>query len=238
LEKISNYFRILHTSCTPSYISRVGQYHIHTVYIYIYILGRKIHGHTCRVCQYHIYIRCMYGNYGREITKYTVIHGAYVRFWPALHIPCTYTVLANPVHTYWALMLRTHTHAHTHTHTHARTHTYTNTHTCTHTHTHTHTYTHTYTHAHTHTHTQKTYTGHVALDACRNNTGFCSSLTRTALYEKWATVWARCAWRVKGKAGTGNLCVCLCVFVCVCVCYYLPLFIYVLVCYDLVCQDH
>jgi hypothetical protein len=33
-----------------------------------------------------IYIRCMYGNFGREITKYTVIHGAYVRFRPTLLI--------------------------------------------------------------------------------------------------------------------------------------------------------
>jgi hypothetical protein len=26
----------------------------------------------------------MYGNFGREITKYTVIYGAYIRFWPTL----------------------------------------------------------------------------------------------------------------------------------------------------------
>ena len=29
-------------------------------------------------------IRCMYGSFGREITKYTVIYGVYVRFWPTL----------------------------------------------------------------------------------------------------------------------------------------------------------
>jgi len=33
-----------------------------------------------------IYIRCMYGIFGREITTYTVIYGAYIRFWPTLHI--------------------------------------------------------------------------------------------------------------------------------------------------------
>ena len=33
-----------------------------------------------------IYIRCMYGNFGREITKYTVIYGVYIRFWPTLCI--------------------------------------------------------------------------------------------------------------------------------------------------------
>jgi len=31
-----------------------------------------------------IYIRCLYGNFGREITKYTVIYGVYIRFWPTL----------------------------------------------------------------------------------------------------------------------------------------------------------
>jgi len=31
-----------------------------------------------------IYIRCIYVISGREITKYTVIYGAYIRFWPTL----------------------------------------------------------------------------------------------------------------------------------------------------------
>ena len=31
-----------------------------------------------------IYIRCMYGVFGREINKYTVIYGVYIRFWPTL----------------------------------------------------------------------------------------------------------------------------------------------------------
>jgi hypothetical protein len=33
-----------------------------------------------------IYIRCKYGIFGREITKYTVIYGVYIRFWPTLNI--------------------------------------------------------------------------------------------------------------------------------------------------------
>jgi len=33
-----------------------------------------------------IYIRCTYGIFGREITKYTVMHGVYVRVWPTLHM--------------------------------------------------------------------------------------------------------------------------------------------------------
>jgi hypothetical protein len=31
-----------------------------------------------------IHIRCMNGIFGREITKYTVIYGVYIRFWPTL----------------------------------------------------------------------------------------------------------------------------------------------------------
>jgi hypothetical protein len=47
----------------------------------------------CRVGQYHIYIYIYgvytvvlagYGSFGREITKYTVIHGVYTQFWPTL----------------------------------------------------------------------------------------------------------------------------------------------------------
>jgi hypothetical protein len=46
--------------------------------------------HMLRVGQNHIYmymyIQCVYGILGREITKHAVIHGAYKRFWPILHI--------------------------------------------------------------------------------------------------------------------------------------------------------
>jgi hypothetical protein len=31
-----------------------------------------------------IYMRCLYGVFGREINKYTVIYGVYPRFWPTL----------------------------------------------------------------------------------------------------------------------------------------------------------
>jgi len=37
----------------------------------------------CRVGQNHIFTVCI-GIFGREITKYTVIYGAYIRFWPTL----------------------------------------------------------------------------------------------------------------------------------------------------------
>ena len=33
-----------------------------------------------------IYIWCVYGFFGREITRYTVIYGVYIRFWPTLCI--------------------------------------------------------------------------------------------------------------------------------------------------------
>jgi len=31
-----------------------------------------------------IYIRCIYGIFSREIIKYTVKYGVYIRFWPTL----------------------------------------------------------------------------------------------------------------------------------------------------------
>jgi hypothetical protein len=40
-----------------------------------------------RVGHNYIYIRCIYGIFGREITKYTVIYGVYIRFWPTLGMP-------------------------------------------------------------------------------------------------------------------------------------------------------
>ena len=33
-----------------------------------------------------INIRCTYGAFGREIAKFAVIHGAYIRFWPTLQM--------------------------------------------------------------------------------------------------------------------------------------------------------
>jgi len=42
--------------------------------------------HMHRVGQTHIYIRCIYGIFGREFTKYTVIYGVYIQFWPTLVI--------------------------------------------------------------------------------------------------------------------------------------------------------
>jgi hypothetical protein len=33
-----------------------------------------------------IYVRCIYGIFGRKITNYTVIYGAYIRFWSTLDV--------------------------------------------------------------------------------------------------------------------------------------------------------
>jgi len=33
-----------------------------------------------------IYVRCIYGIFGREITVYTVIYGLYIQFWPTLYM--------------------------------------------------------------------------------------------------------------------------------------------------------
>jgi len=35
-----------------------------------------------------IHIRCVYGIFGREIIKYTVIYGVYIRFGPTLAMSC------------------------------------------------------------------------------------------------------------------------------------------------------
>ena len=56
---------------------RVDQNQIHTVYIgYFWQGNHQMYGH----------IRCILGISGREITKFTVIYGAYMRIWPTLPI--------------------------------------------------------------------------------------------------------------------------------------------------------
>jgi hypothetical protein len=42
--------------------------------------------HVCLGLARTINIRCTYGIFGREVTKYTVIYGVYIRFWPALRM--------------------------------------------------------------------------------------------------------------------------------------------------------
>jgi hypothetical protein len=42
-----------------------------------------------------IYIWCIYNIFGREITKYTVIYGAYIRFWPTLVISDNTLILSH-----------------------------------------------------------------------------------------------------------------------------------------------
>jgi len=109
------------------------------------------------------YIRCIYNFFGREITKYTVICGVNIRFWPTLHIrsepgrePAVHAHLSlfkvtdvghgassleadksSTVHLLACCTTRCDgsTHTHTHTHTHPRTQTHTNKYTHAHTHT-------------------------------------------------------------------------------------------------------
>jgi hypothetical protein len=42
--------------------------------------------HSWGLPEPYIYIRCIYGIIGREITKYTVVYGVNLQFWPTLHI--------------------------------------------------------------------------------------------------------------------------------------------------------
>lgn len=58
-------------------------------------LHKHTHLHTYIGLARNIYIRCIYSKSGREMTRYTVIYGVYVRFWPAPRIqhskhPCTH----------------------------------------------------------------------------------------------------------------------------------------------------
>ena len=54
--------------------------------VYVYTRSAKTHVRSYVGLARTIYIRCTYGIFGREITKYTVIYGAYLRFWPTLVI--------------------------------------------------------------------------------------------------------------------------------------------------------
>jgi hypothetical protein len=92
-----------------------------------------------------IYIRCIYGTFGREITKCTVIYGVYIRFWPTLVIchesfaagsncavrqPRFKRQVCSCYVTFWC---RKEVHPHPPTHPHAHTHMYTCNHKTTHT---------------------------------------------------------------------------------------------------------
>ena len=78
-----------------THMTRVGQDHIYTVYIrYLWLEDHQIYGHIR--CIYTVFLAGkspntqsytvhIYGIFGREITKYTVIYGAYIRFWPTLN---------------------------------------------------------------------------------------------------------------------------------------------------------
>jgi len=52
-----------------------------------------------------IYIRRIYGVFGREMTRYTVIYGAYIRFWPTLCICISESVASIFVKSAFGLLL-------------------------------------------------------------------------------------------------------------------------------------
>ena len=55
------------------------------MYVYMIIVAGIFHASYIGLART-IYIRCICGIFGREITKYTVIYGAYIQFWPTLLI--------------------------------------------------------------------------------------------------------------------------------------------------------
>ena len=70
----------IYSVCTVFLAGEVPYIRAYTVYIYVG-LARTL------------YIWCIYGVFGRETTKYTVIYGVYIRFWPALHIYTPYMAI-------------------------------------------------------------------------------------------------------------------------------------------------
>jgi len=60
--------------------------------------------HMSRVGQNHTYIRCIYVNFGREVTIHTVIYRVHIRLWPTLHMrpaqlqtPATHLLTSMPL---------------------------------------------------------------------------------------------------------------------------------------------
>jgi len=49
----------------------------------------------CKVDHNYMYMVQIYGTLGRKITKHSVIHGAYIRFWPT---PFVYVYASTCVH--------------------------------------------------------------------------------------------------------------------------------------------
>jgi hypothetical protein len=65
-----------------------------------------------RVGQNHIYTVYIYGIFGREIIKYTIIYGVYIRFWPTLHM--AHESRKDQITTPCLAILTSHAHTHTH----------------------------------------------------------------------------------------------------------------------------
>jgi hypothetical protein len=160
------------------------------VTVYIYCVWPCIWRFPCQKCRFapciyrvdqnHIFnrcIQCIYGIFGREITKNTVIYGACIRFWPTLvfcssvpqeHIfgtcggcqacchgancdrPFQQFHLNNALQHFGVSVKQAP--AERDEGARVRPHTHTHIHACTHTHTYTHANTHTGTHAYTLTH--------------------------------------------------------------------------------------
>jgi len=92
----STHVALLYALNTYKGVSRVGQNHIYTTYDRIFGgFPAKIHriyiGLAGTIC-----IQRIYGIFGREITKYTVVYGVYTRLWPTLYVYTVYMVLATP----------------------------------------------------------------------------------------------------------------------------------------------
>jgi hypothetical protein len=97
----------------PVCIVWIGQNHIHIYYIYIYIYPVCI----VWIGQNHIYIRYSHGIFGRQITKYTVIYGAYIYGSVQPYVYVAGLLFLNSPCTYRHTLTHTITHTLIHTHT-------------------------------------------------------------------------------------------------------------------------
>ena len=55
-----------------------------------------------------MYIRWLYGIFGREITKYTVIYGVFIRFWPTLVVRSIADRWQNSLHIELQVLMQIH----------------------------------------------------------------------------------------------------------------------------------
>jgi hypothetical protein len=84
-----SFLRLVRTLCAHGLWPCACWFHVHVDFMCMLKVPYIHHAYMytiSRVGQNHVYVRCIYSTFGREITKYMVIYGVYIRFWPTLPI--------------------------------------------------------------------------------------------------------------------------------------------------------